>query len=779
MRLFRKNVMRLALRNKGAVFGSILIIGIGIFILVSMLDTLRNLDGQLGSFYEKQHMADIFAEVEGIPEEELLRLAEIPGIASADGKTAMDVRLLSDRIGGMVTVHLMSVSEDQKINVPILSDCMEADTLYLGKRMQEVYGFAPGEMLRVLVEGEPCRLSFRGTCALPDYVYTVPPWGAMVPDGAAYDIACVSRETMRKICGSDNRTELSFLLEEGVSYEDVRRQLVSELSPWGLKSIVKQEDQASFSMVKGEFGELTSTGTILPAIFMMISVFMLYVVMKKMIDRDQSILGTMKAFGMTDGEMLSAYLLEGLFIGVLGAVIGAASAGILGRYMFALYVEFFNLPDPVYHDYIESRLLGLGLAVGTSCLAVFLGVRDVLGITPAMAMRPKAAETGNYFELPEQLRRRMSAMGRMAARSLLRNPFRGFLVVLAVAFPYALSSVLLSFPLVVEEMLDTEFHVIENYDMQVSLDHDVSPLSAAGAAGELPHVTEAEGVLVTAAEISAEGHTEYVLLHGLNRNSDLWRIADNRGRIYEPPGEGMILNRGAAGKLHVQAGDSVRVFIGGAMPEKRRVTVTAVIDEPFGEGAYMDIMEFPSILGISPAANTAILRCGEAHAAEVTEKLSDSPRVTWLVNMNQARKNYADMMGSMMIMMDAFALMSVAAGGILIYNISMMNVRDRMNELVTLSVLGAAEAEIGGMLLREHAVLFVLGILAGFPGNLAVRRLLEKLMLSDTYRVSLRAYPSPCIRAFLFCLITLAAAWVMEQRMIRRMDLTEALKGRE
>ena len=47
MRLFRKNVMRLALRNKGAVFGSILIIGIGIFILVSMLDTLRNLDGQL------------------------------------------------------------------------------------------------------------------------------------------------------------------------------------------------------------------------------------------------------------------------------------------------------------------------------------------------------------------------------------------------------------------------------------------------------------------------------------------------------------------------------------------------------------------------------------------------------------------------------------------------------------------------------------------------------------------------------------------------------------
>ena len=99
-----------------------------------------------------------------------------------------------------------------------------------------------------------------------------------------------------------------------------------------------------------------------------------------------------------------------------------------------------------------------------------------------MAMRPKAAEAGNYFELPEQMRRRMSAMGRMAARSLLRNPFRGFLMVLAVAFPFALSSVLLSFPLVVEEMLDTEFHVIEDYDMQVQLRRRMS------AMGRMPRV---------------------------------------------------------------------------------------------------------------------------------------------------------------------------------------------------------------------------------------------------------------------------------------------------
>lgn len=45
-----------------------------------------------------------------------------------------------------------------------------------------------------------------------------------------------------------------------------------------------------------------------------------------MIDRDQSLIGTMKAFGMTDLELLVPYLMEGLIIGVAGALVGAVLA---------------------------------------------------------------------------------------------------------------------------------------------------------------------------------------------------------------------------------------------------------------------------------------------------------------------------------------------------------------------------------------------------------------------------------------------------------------------
>lgn len=71
---------RLAGQNKGSFIGAVLIISIGIFCYVAMMDTLGNLKGQVEQYYEESTMADVFAEVSGIPSEELKRLEEIPGI---------------------------------------------------------------------------------------------------------------------------------------------------------------------------------------------------------------------------------------------------------------------------------------------------------------------------------------------------------------------------------------------------------------------------------------------------------------------------------------------------------------------------------------------------------------------------------------------------------------------------------------------------------------------------------------------------------------------------
>lgn len=115
------------------------------------MDTLGNLKGQVEQYYEESTMADVFAEVSGISSEELKRLEEIPGIRLAAGRMAADVRMLAEGQEEIVTVHLLSYDEDDVVNRLALSSGFKSrDNIFLGARMEGVYGYEDGMPLKLL-----------------------------------------------------------------------------------------------------------------------------------------------------------------------------------------------------------------------------------------------------------------------------------------------------------------------------------------------------------------------------------------------------------------------------------------------------------------------------------------------------------------------------------------------------------------------------------------------------------------------------------------------------
>ena len=813
------------MRNKGAIFGAMLIIGIGIFVFVSMLDTLANLDSQISAYYEDANMADVFAEVEGISETELKRLTDIPGIRAAGGHMAKDLRILGPGQETIVTVHLMSYDPEDQINqitlvgsdgqaylseanrekstdsldsadhstkAALSDDSLPAysatdaaaawmpadDDIFLGIRMTEAYRYPEGTKLNLLAEGQALDFFVRGSCRAPDYIYSIPHGGAMMPDGEIYDIAAVSRARMERLLGrSDSLNELGFLLEDGFTFDDVRHRLSDRLTPYGLKSICERADQASADMVAGEMLELISTGTILPVIFMAISIFMLYVVLKKMIDRDRTLIGTMKAFGMTNRELLSAYLIEGAVIGLAGAMLGCLFAGVFGRIMFGMYVDFFSLPDPVYHDFLKSRLQAVGIALLTSILAVFLGVREILAIAPAAAMRQQEPKTGHILKIPAFLNPYLKVQTRIGLRSMGRNPFRGFLIVMAVVFAFSMTSSMLSFMPQFNKILTSQFDEIQVYDLQLTLDHFVTP-GRARDAGERFRVP-VEAVCQTAVSLRHDNLTDFTLLYGLSEDSALYRIRDNKGVYYDPPKGKLILNSRTAKKLHVSAGDEVELSIPGLTDGFVSLKVGKVISELLGQNAYLSLESFPEALHADPAVNTVLMKVPPKEEAKILESLLDSSRISYIVDTDKIVGAYRDMIESMKYMVDMFALLSVAAGAILIYNISMISLKERLTEIGTLEVLGMTRRELGAMLLNEKLIYFVIGVILGFPGSFGINRLLEILIISDSYDLRLKIGAPTYFVTTVICFVMIMCAWYAEQKLVQRIDLTDTLKARE
>ena len=781
MRSFRKNVLRLALQNKASVLGSVLIIAIGIFVMVSMFDTLQNLTDQIFSYYERYEMADVFVTVRGIPLETLQRMDSIEGIAKADGKLSADVRMVCEGQTEIATVHLMGYREDAQINrMDLFGKTMTEETVFVGSRMAEAYGFSEGDSVSLILGGESYDFTYAGNIGAPDYVYAVSTESAMVPDGELYDMACISQERLAELLGMRGQVnELGFLLTPGYTFEDVKYRLETALADYGVFSIVEKKDQTSYNMVNGEITELVSIGTILPLLFMAISIFMLYISLKKMIDHDQTLIGSMKAFGMRNSELVGAYLIEGCAIGLAGALLGWVLAIPFGMYMYDLYLDFFTLPVATFHNYWNTRLIGLAIALATAMGAVLLGVRRVLNITPAMAMKSRAPSVTKQSILPRSWTARLGTFRKLGIRSMTRSPLRGLLIILAVAFPFALSPVLFSFSPIVDEMIDAYFGKVRTYDLQLAMASYSDPNDLGNAGLDLPFVTDAEGICQTPVQLKNDNLKEYSMLYGLQRGSKLWKVGDNEGNTFDPPESGIVLNERLAKKLHLQEGDVVGVNLTAYGNTWVDVPVRMVVTEIFGGSCYMDLGSFPRQLGVGASANMLLLSVQDGHVGDVKAAVRNTSMVPSIIDAEKITSSFAGMMDSMVMMVNMFAFFAVVAGFVLIHNISMINIRERFTELGTLEVLGATKKEIDGMLRDESILYFLGGIALGIPGSIGFKKLIEVLIISESYAIRMHVQPMAYVVSFAMCAGMMWLAWKQDTKLIRTIALTDILKERE
>ena len=445
MKYFRRNVFRAAKKNKGTYIGATLIMALGIYIFISMNDTLINLRGRIYEYYEQQNMADIFAEAISVPHSKIKDFENIQGIEKASGVLSADIRITGDGIDGIVNLHVLGYDPDNELNKISLEPDIapEHNRIYVGRKMLNARKWKEGQHINLIIEGESYDFIIAGVASAPNYIYAIPPSGAVISDGRDYDIAIVNSDKLEKILGRENIVnEISFELESGYSYEEVRYSLREHLSEYGLQGFSNKEKQSSYNMVDSEITELTGTGTILPVVFMSMSVFMLYTVLKKMIDNDRSLIGTMKAMGLRNRELLGAYLVQAIMISFMGAFIGCILARPFGMYMFNQYAEFFSLPSPSYIDPLSTKLKGFLIAATSSIAAVILGVGGITKIQAAEAMRAAAPSVGNNFS--PGIIRHFNVMHKMGIRSILRSPFRTFFIAFAIAFPFALSCALLA-----------------------------------------------------------------------------------------------------------------------------------------------------------------------------------------------------------------------------------------------------------------------------------------------------------------------------------------------
>ncbi|MBR1442901.1 MAG: FtsX-like permease family protein [Firmicutes bacterium] len=784
MNRFFRNILRTIAQNKISYIGAVLIIAMGALTYTGMTEFYIVLEEKSMAYFNNTSFADVFVEVTAMPEQKVSMLEDIKGIDESFGRLEGNLRLLRDDEKKIITIHAMAYSPNDKMNKILLEPTPDniGDTdIFISKKMCDIYGINSGDEITVIANNRTKKLTCKGIAYSSEHMSSTADESAKSPDSSVYDIGVMSKEGLENLLGKKGDiTNIGLRLSKGTEYSDVKYSIEQMLKRYNVVSITKKADQDSYYAITDEIDVYKLIVSVIPTVFMAVTVFMLYIVLKKMIDKDRILIGTMKAFGASDIEILTQYMKQAVVIGIIGGVLFLAPAEMMGKFLYVDDANYFNLPDFNYEVHLSSWIMSIVISLATSVISVYLGVRGVVKINPAESMRA-AAPKGGSSKIPAFVDKILNIRQKIGLTSMLRNKGRSLIIAVAVAFPFSCITAFGSYNILVDKMVDDQFGKIENYDIKVKLTEFIDRTDAETILRNMKDVSDAEAVASYSTLMTAANHYEYAPLIVLNNNSDMYRIMDRYGNFYEPRDDGIIMSHHLANKLKVKKGDTVKIECGDLTYTNSpvEIPIVGISEDASGTYSYINGAGIERYFPVKDRVNLLLILADEGKDESIKTQISKMRNISLMFTKDDQKASYAEMMSTIVLMMNFIAVFSIIAGVLMIYNIMGISIRERKNEFGTLMVLGMTKREISEIIVFEQLINFCIGILLGIPCIYAWCRIIEFAASSDTETITMQIFPIRIAAAILVCVISTVISVVLIIRDVFNMELTDVLKERE
>ena len=780
-----QKLLRETARLKGQIATIAVVLASGIVCYISMRGTYASLLRSELEYYDRFRFADVFARSERAPETLARRIAAIPGVALAETRISKEVALPIEGLPHPAYGRMLSLprSGEPRTNALYLKKGRlpeREDEVALLDAFADAYGLEPGDHVPVVVNGKRREFRVAGLAMSPEFVYAIRP-GAMVDDPKRYAVLWMERSALAsafQLAGAFN--DVTLKLAPGASEKSVREAVDRLLAPYGGDGSIGRKDQISNRIVSQELDQLGVLSTMVPAVFVGVTAFLVNLVLGRMIRLQRPEIATLKAIGYSNAEIGRHYL--GLVVMVLlpGGVLGIAGGLALGRLVLGLYAQSFRFPA------LEFRLdpVVVATAILVSAVAALVGawgaVRSAVRLPPAEAMQPPA---------PARYRRSLverlglgalvGMSGLMILREITRRPLRMLLsscgiagaVSLLILSHFGLDSLLAYF--------ESTFRREQRQDLAVVFARPVAP-SVVTELARVPGVLAAEGVRAVPVRVRHEHRSRDSVVMGLRAPNTLRRLVGRGGPEVPIPEDGVVLTKTLGDVLGLRIGDRPEVELREGDRRTTRPVVVGFVDESVGMSVYARAGTLAALEGDLGAVSSVLLTVDPRYAADVDAELRRSPNIIDVSDANGDMQRLLDMNASFMNVWTAISI-ALSAGVVfgVVYNNARIGLAARARDLASLRVLGFTRGEISGILLGgqafEVALAVPLGLWLGWEWAKAFMSTVDQ----ETFRWAVVVAPRTYLLSAAVTVLAAAASALWVRRSVDTLDLVSVLKARE
>ena len=786
MKALDRKLLRDVWRLRSQVLTIALVVASGVGGYIGSLSAHTSLTALRDDYYESARFAHVFAPVRRAPRALAARLRDIPGVLDLDMS-----------IVGETTIHLPGNADlmtGQVVSLPRSSDAgMNRVTLARGRwvepdephgvlvsdRFARARGLEPGDSIDLLMNGRLENVIITGIALSPAYIFAASRGG--FADDTRFGVVWMPEEHLEgayDLRGAFNL--LSLRLRAGADEAAVIDALDRELAPYGAMGAFGRKDQLSHRVLTQEIDEQRVFGTVLPAVFLAVAVFLLHALITRHIATERTQLAALKAMGYGGGTIGRHYFsFTGITV-LTGILLGIAIGYAFGRWMTALYARVFTFPN--FHFAMQGWVVisSIALASVGGIAATLSAVRAVMRLPAAEAMRPPSP--ANFHRtLIERLHlgRFLSATMRMVIRELERRPLRSLLTIAGIASSVAIVIAGTWWSAAFDHLVDTELFRRDRADVIVAL-NEPADRAALADIQRMPGVLMAEASRAVGVKLRFGSREHRATLVGLDPGAALHRVQDPAGReIPLAPGT-LVLTDRLARTLGAHIGDTIDVEPQEGTRRPRRMTIAAESGDLMGMNAYATRIDAARLVGEGDTFNVARVRLDAAEDARFFESVRDTPRIAAAGDKRRMVAQFRETSQHNLLMFAAILSAFAACISIgVVYNSARITLAEQSWELATLRVMGFTRGEVSVTLLGQLAAQMLIALPIGWIVGRALAAFILALISSEEFRIPLVVDGATYARASLVMLAAGLASALIVRRRIDQLDLIGVLKTRD
>ncbi len=548
--------------------------------------------------------------------------------------------------------------------------------------------------------------------------------------------------------------------------------------------LLGRDTNVGYVCLESDSNIVADVSTVLPIFFFLIAALVCMTTMNRMIEEQRTQIGVLKALGYNDAAIMGKYLFYSGSAAGVGCLVGySLGTFFLSKIIWSAYGMMYDMPDIVY--FIDWGLLAFCFVCSmlSSVGVTWFSCRSELTNVAAALMRPKAPKSGKrvFLERIPFIWKHLSFLVKVSIRNVFRYKKRFFMMIVGISGCTGLLVTGFGINDSIAEVTNIQYNEIQIYDMSVTFGEEPNQETTEELVGITDgRIAEMDMFMEGSLDLTANGNTKSISIVVPQQPETIEKYIsihtlEGEPIVYPETGEAVISHK-IAENFDIQIGDTIELM------DENHNQFTVTISGICQNFVYNYLFLHPDTCSQNwktPEFQTAYINMPE-EGEDIHLVSADLMAMEDVANVTvnaDVQERFDNMMSSMDFIVFVIILCAAALAFIVLYNLTNINITERIREIATIKVLGFTKKETASYVFRENVALTAIGGLFGLVLGKIFHAFVMSCINIDMVAFDVRINPESYVYSIA---LTFFFAWIVNLFMGGKLDkvsMTESLKS--